>query len=319
LTEDGNIEALNDYRKTKVATTLLELEAPEIHQTNLLDLAFSCLHADPTQRPPTVDEIARRLKHLLIDVVLFDSAGNTFWKTNFLSRVEVPFMEFMELFEKSFEIDKIKNQDTHYQVKLDAFQFLLSSGNVPVQGTQLVKLDNFSKMLCWFGPIDATEPNNAYNLLRRIEEQLGKRSFFGAIEASQAEAMLKDELEGTYLVRFSGSIPGSYTVSARVNMLKSNNRKVCHFRIYHKPGGKYYCNKEYSGHGYDTLEKTLLEISNNKQNNFQLVRPVMTPTPYEKIFAIHNNSNSYQRPQYYSFDEKDEKEKVLPVNCFGYY
>jgi hypothetical protein len=49
----------------------------------------------------------------------------------------------------------------------------------------------------------------------QIEQQLGKQSFFGTIEAPQATEMLKKQKEGTYMLRFSGTVPGILFVSRK--------------------------------------------------------------------------------------------------------
>jgi len=108
---------------------------------------------------------------------------------------------------------------------------------------ETVSLEDFSKMLEWFGPLE-----KGASILKNVEAGLRMKGFFGDIETSEAEKVLNGKKKGTYLIRFSTRDPGCYaiTVLSKTNALK-------HYRIAHKAGQKYFLgNSE-----YDTLDSLI--------------------------------------------------------------
>jgi hypothetical protein len=71
-------------------------------------------------------------------------------------------------------------------------------------------MDTFRDFLQWFGPLkpNADVPNKVVALLK-------EPWFHGDLSTPAAEKMLAaNGLEGTFLVRFSTSDPGSYSISS---------------------------------------------------------------------------------------------------------
>jgi hypothetical protein len=89
-------------------------------------------------------EVLQRLRNCMMDAVIFDPLGNTFWKTFFpanvffylqfifiwdfplIFQVEVPFRKFIHSFEEFFNLKEQCKEDMFYEMKSRAFQFLLS-------------------------------------------------------------------------------------------------------------------------------------------------------------------------------------------------
>jgi len=110
---------------------------------------------------------------------------------------------------------------------------------------ETVSLEDFSKMLEWFGPLE-----KGASILKNVEYGLRMKGFYGDIETAEAEKQLNGKKKGTFLIRFSTRDPGCYaiTVLSKTNALK-------HYRIIHKAGGKYMLGSaEYDS--LDTLIKT---------------------------------------------------------------
>lgn len=298
VTECVALPAPDNIYNIPVAPTLWDLECPDRCKRNLIDLTLECLSRDPAKRPQSTGAVLQRLRNCMMDAVILDPLGNTFWKTFFLANVEVSFREFMHSFEEFFNMKEQKQDDIFYEMKSSALQFLLSGGE---QMANTVKIEEFSRVLCWFGPLEPDEGKKV-NILYRIEQQLGKQSFFGTIEAPQATEMLKKQKEGTYMVRFSGTVPGCYSLTTAIFVPKKNSVQVVHVRIYHKPGGRFYHSSQQQEPSFGTLEEFLSQLA----IDFHLKSPLAAPTPYSQIFNTYKTHNDlYQRPQFYDFDVRD--------------
>lgn len=84
-------------------------------------------------------------------------------------------------------------------------------------------------MCAWFGPLKYLSDGKA--LLTKMVTTLKERWFFGDLSQSQAEDRLNDQPKGTFLIRFSASAPGCFTIS---HLNKKN--QLTHQRVSHVPG-----------------------------------------------------------------------------------
>jgi len=94
---------------------------------------------------------------------------------------------------------------------------------------QKVSIEVFGEVLAWFGPLEIPEPfvqPKNLPLLQKIRELCSKAYFFGNISTQEASNHLANQPIGTFLVRFSSSQPGSYTLS-RVD----HDSNIAHTRI----------------------------------------------------------------------------------------
>jgi len=92
--------------------------------------------------------------------------------------------------------------------------------------------------------------------------------FFGDISTQDAVEELTGRPAGTFLVRFSESVPGCYTLSQ-----VKEGRRILHQRIKHTPGGPYIYEKA----NYDSLPDLIQKCGHNK--------PCMSHV-YKRIFEI---------------------------------
>jgi len=138
-----------------------------------------------------------------------------------------------------------------------------------------VSIEDFAAVLEWFGPMDGI------NMLHRMTKLCLQNFFWGYLSSVSAEKILiKDVKEkGSFLLRFSTTEPGSYSLSA-----VTQECRLQHFRIGHKAGGKYILGKT----EYDTLEDLLKNC--NKQMalvNVRIKKPCSSVSPLKKTLEIH--------------------------------
>lgn len=92
--------------------------------------------------------------------------------------------------------------------------------------TDMVHIESLGKVLHWLGPLKNTAESTFFN---RLADLLSQLWFHGAVGTGEAERLLKGREEGTYLVRFSTTNPGCYTISK----VKKGGAPV-HQRVEHK-------------------------------------------------------------------------------------
>jgi len=101
------------------------------------------------------------------------------------------------------------------------------------QGRDLiVDINWFGSVLMWFGPLQQAAPRGS-TILDEIRIMLTYPWFHGDIDAVEASRRLRGMPEGTFLIRFSLTVPGSYTISRVVDCEKD---QVANSRIKFVPG-----------------------------------------------------------------------------------
>jgi hypothetical protein len=124
-----------------------------------------------------------------------------------------------------------------------------------------------------------------------MEDLLKQPYFHGDLGTTEADSLLSKQADKkTFLVRFSSRDPGCYAISTL-----SENNKVKHYRVYHKPGMKFLIGKTEVG--------SLQEIVTKFGKDLELIYPC-AGSPYEKIF-VHpmdksklSISEGYQVPDF---------------------
>jgi len=107
------------------------------------------------------------------------------------------------------------------------------------QDEGVVTMEYFGKVLAWFGNLK----QDGVGILDKIKEVLSEAWFHGDISMQESTAILTGKEEGTYLVRFSTSELGTYTIS------KVSHGSISHLRLQRTKLGKHAIN----GHSYDTI------------------------------------------------------------------
>jgi len=122
-----------------------------------------------------------------------------------------------------------------------------TEGVILEQADEVVHIEKLGKILDWFGPIcDPT--TRSITMLDKITSLLRKNWFFGDLGTKEAESKLTSEPFGTFLVRFSSSHAGCYTIS------KVAKQSITHQRIIHTPGHGFYINSK----RYHSLEEMIM-------------------------------------------------------------
>lgn len=189
----------------------------------LADLMMKCWQHDAKARP-TMESVATELAHILVDISLSDPNGAKLWHEIIESAPSIvgytlsqghyehiPFHEFWRRFKQlcpeSLEFNKTS--------KLVAATLLcepaLTKASPDITDEHTVGIENFGRMLKWFGPCDE-------NLPRRMEEVLSQHYFYGMVSGEDAIRLLspafgKEPVYNSFLVRFSATNPGAYTIS----------------------------------------------------------------------------------------------------------
>jgi len=262
-------------------------EVPAGIPERLAHLMQACWAPEPEARPDFA-AIGTELELVIIETAIRDDFCRQFWARHFLGMDPVPWNAFFP----NFFVD--------LGVPTDAVQALMNSTAEEAQAaddadlTQLhlfkccvealvtetnrdsgeleVRLELFGHAIDCFSPVtDASTLNHMANLL--VETW-----FHGNLSAQDAMTRLRNFPAGTYLVRFSESEVGAYTISIQT---ETNSTK--HQRIKHVPGrGFFLGNAEYS---------SLQEIVARAAAKLNLMAPC-PGSPFQQIF-LENNAGGY--------------------------
>jgi len=266
-----------DTFKKAVCTTHERPPIPEQCEPSIKNLIERCWDRNPEIRP-SFSEIVDDVKGILVDIVISDPCARTFWKENFLGETEVPYSEFEEALYKYLKIPNIDEEDEDKKEESlftkKCLKALFSRHSDKQTETELFKvnIEHFGRELLWFGPLEISEDNKPNNFLVNVRTLLGEKWFFGDITTQKSVDELRGKPGGTFLVRFSGSESGYYTLSQ-----VTEARKVLHQRIKHNIGGPYL----FEGSSYESLPEII------EQKNYD--QPCTSPY-YKQIFDIQDDS-----------------------------
>ena len=87
----------------------------------------------------------------------------------------------------------------------------------------LFSLEHFSDVVHWFGP-----PSHS-TFMNTVLETCRMEAFHGSLSLSESQRLLRNQKPGSFLVRFSSSCPGDFTVSVR------HPHSFDHFRVTRDP------------------------------------------------------------------------------------
>jgi len=219
----------------------------------LRHLIESCWHPHPGKRP-TFPEIVSQLDYIIVDCAILDLHGRKLWKDYFLKKDKVKWPEFLRVFMNYIP----STSDPQIKIlNIKCLHALLADPDN--KGDEYVTMEHFGRFLNWFGPMVSSD-NRQAPLMDRVRSVLKKSYFHGDVATRSAESMLTGKAVGTFLVRFSTSEAGAFTIS-KVHIDNSIN----HQRISHRPNqGAYYINNR----GYGSLE----ELISKEAKNLNLVQ-----------------------------------------------
>lgn len=286
---DNTITKLNDLID-RVAHKHQRPVIPDNIEPRHKDLLNKSWHLDPSMRI-SFDEM---LKSNVFDEIIIEQSisevnhrGRHFWKLVFPGKYEIPWGVFLKAITQfcrwpvaggprttsgsSISVEEIETREKCLKAMLKADSSALSK--------DIVTIENFGQMLDWFGPLE-------HNLLDRVYELVRQDYFWGFLSTSDADKTL-DRKAGTYLVRFSNSERGVYTLSVLTKELKIANLRI----LYNVSNGKFVLGPK----EYETL-RHIIEGKQIKTYNVSLKKPCQHDRPYSILFAKNDSMSLYMDP-----------------------
>eukprot|EP01113_Clastostelium_recurvatum_P023171 TRINITY_DN2769_c0_g1_i7.p1 TRINITY_DN2769_c0_g1~~TRINITY_DN2769_c0_g1_i7.p1 ORF type:complete len:485 (-),score=129.90 TRINITY_DN2769_c0_g1_i7:665-2119(-) len=192
----------------------------------LRNLIVSCWAPLPKDRPSFSDILASHsIENIILEGVISqpNELGRRFWSQSFPGRWTVSYPEFLTAFMVFLGISfsKYNAEDIHWQC-LRAVRLK--------DKEEAVTVEEFGKMLEWFGPLD-----KGYQIVDSIYSIcIGIKGFFGDVSSEEASKILSGKDKGTYVLRFSVSEPGCYALT-----VMNKEKQLQQFKILHRAGQGY--------------------------------------------------------------------------------
>lgn len=197
----------------------LRPEIPEDCPGCISRLLEDCWQKDATKRP-SFRRIVDMMDDIMVDITLNDRDAKKLWMTNFQGKEQVSWEDFKYALCDRLGINDPEPDNIQFKC-LEAV--LAEKPKDIISKDSVVNLELFGKVIAWFGPLST--------LLYKVESVLSQRWFHGDLLTSEAEDRLNGQPKGTFLIRFSTSSPGCFTISS-IN----KNKKLTHQRVTHVPG-----------------------------------------------------------------------------------
>jgi len=244
--------------------------------SSLRDLMVACWDPVPSKRP-AFSEIISKLDLVMVDCAIGDELGRRFWKDNFLKKEEVSWVELLDKFTEFTQISKRIISDDIRQLNIKCLHAVLAEKPKREGSGDIVNIEQFGKFLDWFGPLEIynasndnmsisgeiplkvsaeTNVNLSDTLVDKVRKLLMKTWFHGEINTNEAQLKLSGLPGGTFLVRFSSTHPGCYTISS---LTQSGNASIKHQRVSYSAAERSF---NLNGQFYKTLEDLIRESNN---------------------------------------------------------
>lgn len=157
------------------------------------------------------------------------------------------------------------------------FLFAFASYNGGGLETKTVHLETFGTILNYFGPLK--DPMAPETFLDRLRGIVSKSWFHGDLQTKESERLLEGRPDGTFLIRYSNKVPGSFTVSKI-----DGGGKTTHQRVAHKAGSGFLIGT--------TSHATLDDLVEQCSQEMRLI----TSCPggkYSSLFVSSDSSSGY--------------------------
>jgi len=253
-------------------------DATDSSLASLADLIVRCWHPNPVNRPSFSDIVAR-LDHIIVDCAIDDPIGRKFWKDTFLRKeslprdiFSVPWNEFINAFCNLLSLlpdnfhqmqlseilstcpELLKNSTIEIDIK--CFKALVaekSKKHLDQDSQELVvPIEKFGNLLKWFAL--NLRPVDGMTILNQIRQLMTEAWFHGDISTPESENRLMNKPEGSFLVRFSNTTAGCFSIS-KVSM----DGSIKHHKILHKAGEPFEINSK----SYSSLQELVLKEKSN--------------------------------------------------------
>jgi hypothetical protein len=159
-----------------------------------------CWSADFRERP-NFEQIISALEDLILQLSISDPQGREWWKSNFSDKEKIRWQELIPKFYEYLSVPTLEKDVLLLQA--------MFCGLIQLEEWQnpYVNIRRFGQVLDWFGPIE-----HANIFLSRIRDLVIQQWFHGDINAQESSIRLSAHGPGTFLVRFSFSQPGAYSL-----------------------------------------------------------------------------------------------------------
>ncbi len=159
----------------------------------------------------------------------------------------------MDLDDEDYEA---REAERSYTLNMKVLSAVLAFGTDSLE-TRTVNLEQFGKVLNWFGPIH--DVTSSVPFLERVRHLVAKSWFHGDIQQKESERLLEGRPDGTFLIRYSNKIPGTFTIT------KKQDGCTSHQRVSHKIGSGYQIKMQANEMTFDSLEQ-LVEKAGSELN-----------------------------------------------------
>jgi hypothetical protein len=196
-------------------------------------------HATPASRPP-FSQVVQLIDEVITELAIHDAAARAWWTGAFGFVEHVPWRDFLNSFATATGLVPVgvsahdalvyepHTLPPDAETALKCFKALLvapASSQQPQLET--VSMEKFGNVVAWFGRFKAEGSRIPFNVRSAAMHEW----FHGDVTTSEAEDRLADKPAGTFLVRFSSSEPGAFTISK-----VSSFGAIAHQRIIHPAG-----------------------------------------------------------------------------------
>jgi len=205
-------------------------DIPADTEPSLKILIEKCWHQSPSVRPD-FKQIISALDVVLINVAVKDIIGRQFWYTFYSGIEEVSWDNFKDNLCKFLALP-ISTEKGRVELNFRCLKEILIQK--PANTTrEIVTLSNWGRVLQFFGPITIPAVANGFTFLDEITKYFRQPWFHGDTDSHRAQELLSGKPSGTFMIRFSNSVEGWYTIS------QIEGKIIQHQRISHQPGDPY--------------------------------------------------------------------------------
>jgi len=201
------------------------------------DLVQACWANRPEQRPD-FSQIVAALENIIVECAISDPHGAFLWKKHFKYKEEVEWPAFINML--GFELGLAGDPNppisspsgtppvppmhdllTNYphawdgtarpftDINCKCLKAVVATKPLIESDIEVVSMDQFGKVLAWFGDLR----NDGADILDKMRELMTCPWFHGDISQQESEDRLANKPEGTFLLRFSTTEDGAYTIS----------------------------------------------------------------------------------------------------------
>eukprot|EP01113_Clastostelium_recurvatum_P000736 TRINITY_DN10330_c0_g1_i1.p1 TRINITY_DN10330_c0_g1~~TRINITY_DN10330_c0_g1_i1.p1 ORF type:complete len:530 (-),score=138.01 TRINITY_DN10330_c0_g1_i1:100-1689(-) len=213
-------------------------------------LIQACWAHRPETRPD-FSKIVECLEDIIVDCAISDPYGALLWKHNFRHKEQVEWPAFINVLGRELGLTGDPSNTTTppmhdlltmypnawdntarpcTELNCKCLKSIVTSKPLIESDAEVVTMEQFGKVVAWFGDLRT----DGADILEKIRELMACPWFHGDISTQESEDRIANKPEGTFLVRFSTTEEGAYTISK-----VSSGGGIAHQRI-HRPQPRQY-------------------------------------------------------------------------------